>query len=163
MKTEIFTLGLYSEKTIGQGGFVVNNTARANITYQIDFNALFQGRENNYSKCRVRGTITTNNMAQTALDNTTGYIGVVGFSDTHRLGLNATYIMMLDPTNSNVTGTTGFYYFNGSAQQPYGSEINIPKNTTQIQVQFLAEDGNLLSIAIAQYFLMLQFELFNDE
>lgn len=162
MKREIFTLGLSSEKLLSQGGFAVNNTSRANITYQIDWNALFQGRENEYEKCYVRGALISNNMAQTSLDDVTGYLGVVGLSDTHRAGLNATYICLLNPDNSSATGTTGFYYYNGSLQQPYGSEINIPKNISQIQVQFLSETGNLLTIAIAQYFLVLQFELVKE-
>ena len=163
---EVFTLLLNSEKTIQQGGFVLDSTTNSDVQYQIDFDALFQGKNLEYKYAQLRGAIITEKVGVSPLPNTIGFISVVGFAQKNTLGTtSAPVVFSTLPSTDNFGGVNG-YYFPGFRSTLFTYEAyelcTIPQGIQNIRVQFTSlTDAIQAGGTIGNYNLVLQFELYN--
>jgi hypothetical protein len=166
--SEIFTLNLNTNVSISAGGFFISSTStKANSTFQVDFDALFQGRGHLYKKCRVKANLISNSQANSTISSTInevlGVINLIGLSSTHNLGINGILIGTTFPRSTGVTGTANSHYLvNNWFTNIYGAEIQVPTSKQNIGIQFIKNDGTLM-ISVPDYLLTLQFELFEKK
>lgn len=163
--SEVFILLLNSEKTIQNGGFVLNSDTNADVLYQIDFNALFQGKNFEYKYAQLRGQIVSEKVGVSPLPNAIGFISIVGFAQKNTLGTTAAPVVFSTLPSLDTVGGNG-YYFPGFRSTLFGYEAyelcTIPQGIQNIRVQFTSlTDAIQASGNIGNYNLVLQFELYN--
>jgi hypothetical protein len=166
--SEIFTLILNTAVPISAGGFFISSTStKANSTFQVDFDALFQGRGHLYKKCRVKPYFISNSQANSTISSNInevlGVVNLIGLSSTHNLGINGIMICTTFPRSTGIVGQANSHYLvNNWLTNIYGSEIQVPTSKQNIGIQFIKNDGSLM-ISIPDYLLTLQFELFEKK
>lgn len=162
MKKEVFTLTLTSS-----GRFMRDNSLNTRILYEVDFDALFQGRDVYYDSCAVRAEYQTNNNGTpaVALGTTTGYLTLEGLASNASLGMNGIYLVGLNPRNSNITNfSVGYYYFVSSLANANGTPMAIPKGVRQFYLTSRNEDGAVMAeMTGTGSACILQFELYNRD
>ncbi len=90
-------------------------------------------------------------------------INLIGLSSTHNLGINGIMIGTTFPRSTGVTGQASSHYLvNNWFTNIYGTEIQVPTSKQNIGIQFIKNDGTLM-ISVPDYFLTLQFELFEKK
>lgn len=164
MEREIFSLALTSDTTLPNGGFVLDNTNRSNVLYQVDFDSLFNGRNKMYKNCQVRCQIISTASTTTTIDTVSGALILQGLGSGNSLGINGYQLANMSPTNSNVSGTlTGFFYTVSTLAAANGTQITqVPEGVRQFRIVFNSVAGTLQATAsMPSYRLVLQFELYN--
>lgn len=166
MSKEVFTLNLISELSEQNGGFMINSTNNANILYEVDFDSLFNGRDKLYSKCQVRGSLISNGRGSGSLDDSTGFVILVGLGSNNSLGINGLHIVTTYPINKQEAGLSqfvGYSYATSTLQNPNGSQVSpIPTGIKQFRIQLYDPIQELLFNAnMPNYTLSLQFELYD--
>ena len=169
--SETFTLALISDKAVSDGGFMVNNSNLYNIKYQVDFDALFQGKNREYSKAQVRVQLITNtfNTNTTSFAKVIGGISLTGLTATNSLGTTGLFLTTYYPTNGTMTGlTNGGAYLNISTLSfRNGTQVNtIPTGVREFNVQFSSVGGTTQiklpgENDMPNYRMILQFELYD--
>jgi hypothetical protein len=162
MKKEVFTIILFSS-----GRFVVDATVNTRILYEVDFDALFQGRDVYYDSCAVRAEYQTNNNGSPAISigQSTGYLTIEGLASNASLGIEGVYLLSLIPTNSNITNfSVGYFYNNTSLQNINGTPMAIPKGVRRFYITSRADSGAIMpAMTGVGQMTLLQFELYNRD
>lgn len=161
---EVFTLLLGNQLTLSTGtGFALNNTNRAAVQYQVNFDSLFNGKNKLYKKCQVRTSIITDNVAVATLDKASGSIFATGLVSGNDLGTNGLFLMNYYPSNSNVSGSSTGYYLNKTVfNNANGTQMNaVPSGVQTFTVRFTNISSALQATAnVPDYRIALQFELY---
>lgn len=158
---EVFTLVLDSDEAY----FDQYSGAR----YEVNFDALFQGREKFYKRCAVRGNWITDRILETQLGNVVGFLEISGLLSGHLHGDSAYPLLILYPSPSmNFTGNpTQNIYETGtgelnSLENEHGIQtMSVPSGVRRFFVQETSVANNSISEYMAGYKLVLQFELYN--
>jgi hypothetical protein len=160
---EYYGLLLQNQLSVSQGGFCLDTTSNANAIFQVNFDALFQGRGNLFNKCQVRGRLVSDGLGETPVQNALGFVSIIGLPSSS-FGTNGTYILPLNPSPQTDAGDleqTGYYFSNSSMSNRNGTQVSIPTGIRQIQVQFRSVAGSLhVAGNIPDYSLYLEFELY---
>lgn len=163
--SETFTLALTSDKSVQNGGFMINDSDKYNIQYQVNFDALFQGKNREYSKAQVRIQFISNLiLANTSYSSTLGSLQLTGLTSVNSLGANGLYLSIYYPTNGNMTGLSGGPYYNISTLSfKNGTQVaTIPTGIREFNVLFTTIGGlKQTGIAPPNYRMVLQFELYD--
>lgn len=165
MSKEVFTLNLISELSEANGGFMIDSTNNSNILYEVDFDALFNGKNKFYSKCQLRGSLISNGRGPGDLSDSTGFIILVGLGSINSLGINGIHVCTTYPINKSEAGLSqfvGYSYAASTIQNPNGTQILIPNGIRQFRIQYYDPIQELLFNAnMPNYSLILQFELYD--
>lgn len=160
---EYFGLLLQNQLSISDGGFCLDTTSNANAVYQVDFDALFQGRGKLYNKAQVRARLISDGEGQTPIENAIGTLSILGLPSVG-LGTQGTYIMGLTPspqTDAGDTTATGYYYNLSSMNNKNGTQVGVPSGIQVIRVQCRSVLGTILAPGnMPDYSLYLEFELY---
>lgn len=162
--SQVFSLVLSSDVSVSSGGFMIDNTSRANIKYQVNFDALFEGVDRKYSKCQVRAQILAQNVTSSAINNATGMLILSGLGQGNSLGVQGIQLLTMVPSAASASGvSTGYYYNVNSLVQSNGQQMTqIPKGTQNFSVIFMSiADTVQASANIGTYKLLIQFELYD--
>lgn len=163
---EVFTLVLCNQLTIDGGtGFALNTSNKASISYQVNFDALFNGKQKLYKKCQVRTAIISSFVAATALPNAIGSVSAVGLASGNDLGTNGLFLMNYIPSNANASGSSTGYYFNTNVLTNLnGTQMSqVPRGVQTFSINFTNISGALQATGnVPDYRLNLQFELYDD-
>jgi hypothetical protein len=161
---EVFTLILSNQLDLTINGFALNATNKASVVYQVDFNALFNGKDKMYNKCQLRMALMTNNLAASSIALATGSILITGLASGNNLGTNGLFVANYTPANANASGSsTGYYLPTNALLNTNGTQMNqIPTGIRQFNVNFVNLSGALQPSAnIPDYRMVLQFELYD--
>jgi hypothetical protein len=161
---EVFTLILCNQLDFTTNGFAVNATNKASVLYQVDFGALFNGKDKMYNKCQLRASLMTNNVAAAGLSLATGSIIITGLASGNDLGTNGLFITNYTPSNANASGSsTGYYLPTNALLNTNGTQMNqVPSGIRQFNVNFVNLNGALQPTAnVPDYRMVLQFELYD--
>lgn len=164
MSNQVFTLVLSSDVSVSNGGFMIDNTSRANVKYQVNFDSLFENVDKKYSKCQIRAQILSQNVASSAINNATGMLILSGLGQGNSLGINGMQLLTMSPSGAGASGvSTGYFYNVNSLVQTNGQQMTqIPKGTQNFAVQFMSIVDTLQASAnIGAYKLLIQFELYD--
>ena len=160
---EVFTIILCNQLDLTTNGFAVNATNKASVLYQVDFGALFNGKDKMYSKCQLRISLMTNNLASANLSLASGSIMITGLASGNDLGTNGLFVANYTPSNANASGSsTGYYLPTNGLTTTTGTQMNqIPSGVRQFNVNFVNLNGALQPTAnVPDYRMVLQFELY---
>lgn len=143
----------------------IDKTNLANVSWFVNWNDLFKDANQNgkYSHCRLRYQLISLTSANLTVANATGYLTLSGVSTNNQSSaVSSTILGMVTPSLSPA-GTTN-YYFNMGTLQEQGINVNIPQDNSQISVRFYNDDAMSLMVSgnLAEYTLLLQFELYNE-
>lgn len=163
---EVFTLLLISSR---DGTVDPNNSA--SVSYMVNFDSLFQGREKLYKRCIVRSNWTTGGITATTVNNTVGVLEIQGLFSGNLLGDSSHPLLFIYPFNSASAGTGGFYFQTTSnfntvplmgLNTAVGVETTIPSGIRRFLINELSVVGNSLSTYTTDYSVIIQFELYNE-
>jgi hypothetical protein len=161
---EVFTLILSNQLDLTTNGFALNATNKASVLYQVDFGALFNGKDKMYKKCQLRMALMTNNLSASSIALSTGSILITGLASGNDLGVNGLFVANYAPSNATASGSgsTGYYLPTNTLLNTNGTQMNqIPTGIRQFNVNFLNLSGALQPTAnIPDYRMVLQFELY---
>lgn len=164
---EAFTLLLSSTKSITDGGFMLDNTNKANVKYQVNFDALFQNRDKLYKRCQVRGQMISMLVPPSSSINSMGYFELQELGTKNTLGLVSLPITQYISLGRLASGD-GVFGHSNNPQYNYldnleGIELDeIPVGGKNFSIQYKNVLDNIQPDAdIGDYTLLLQFELFN--
>jgi len=166
MTREVFTLQLISELTVANGGFALDTTNNSDILYQVDFDSLFNGIDKKYSKCQVRGSLVSNGRGAGDLNDSVGFVILVGLGSNNSLGINGLHICTTSPLNKAESGQSqfiGYSYATSTLMHSNGSQVSpIPSGIMQFRIQYYdAIQEILFNANMPNYSLSLQFELYD--
>jgi len=164
---EAFTLLLLSTKSVSQGGFMLDNSSDSNTQYQVNFDALFQGRDKLYKRCNLRAQMISMLVPPSSSINSMGYLEIQRLGTKNTLGLIALPITQYISLGRLASSDTVFGHSN-NPQYNYlenidGVELDeIPVGSRNFAIQYKNVLGNIQPSAdIGDYSMLLQFELFN--
>jgi len=179
---KIYTL--YLNSNTGFPNLIPTTTGNNNnVFWNVDWDSLFNRENYIYKNCRVRFRMLGENN-NTSTQSTDGPIGILvanfGQNFTGKnapnviLGIveqnrSASYLISGSPAVGNWSNT-GTYMTAETFTDAYGQQIDVPKGLTQFNLQIWKDgygvptDTNYTLIdnnSTVQYFILLQFELFN--
>lgn len=166
--SETFTLNLTTLASFSNRGFFIqSNSAKSNAEYQVDFDSLFQGRADQFKRCRVRASLISNSQTNASItsdiNEILGTVVLNGLSSIYSQGINGILLGITFPRTTSVTGQVGSHWIlNNWLQNTYGIEITIPRGKLNIGIQFLKLSGSLMT-SVPDYLITLQFELFDKK
>ena len=172
---------------------IIKNTDKANTSWNVDFDSLFNRDNYNYRNCRLRYKLVSQESASVDAAANTGLLAINGLSSRY-ISKN-TNMLPLDiyaPTMRYIgTGTTPSTITTSTTPQTVsqpaalftvrgqivldtmattGVDINVPYGMSEINPQFwqygFGANGNadnILQTLIPEYMLLLQFELYNPK
>ena len=165
----IYTLYLSTMITAQAGVFnnlvPIDKSNLGNVSWFVNWNDLFKDVNQNgkYSHCRLRYQLISLTSANLTVANATGYLTISGISTNNQSSAVSSTILGLVTPSLSPAGSTNYYYNIGSLEQ-HGININIPSGNSQISVRFYNDDAISLMASgnLAEYNLLLQFELYNE-
>jgi len=162
-----FTLWLSTLITSPTSNYVVpiDKSNLSNVSWRIDFDNLFKGRQKDYKYCRVRFFLMgeTFTAAVTPANDWTNYCGYLTFSTPSNFQsdtTNGTILGLTYPQDCPITGT-GVHCMFSSTMSEAGIDINIPLGVQQVNVQLISWITNQFISTMQNYSLLLNFELYN--
>lgn len=162
--SEVYGLLLSNSLTPNSGGFRISpDSNKASATYQIDFDALFQGRGHLFNKAQIRGQFITNSITYVDIATATGTVSIVGLANND-LGNHGAYICPLFPEYPKFGSpdASGIYFNVSTLDNVQGTVVSVPSGVRPIQVALRSVIGALLPNGdIPDYNLYLQFELYD--
>jgi len=167
MYMPVFTLWLSTHITTPASNYVVpvNKSNLANVSWRVDFDNLFKGKQNEYNFCRVRFTVigdlfAASSPASTDWSNYTGYLSISLPTSFQADIVNGTILGLIYPEDSPVTGT-GVHCILNSTMGNIGADLIIPSGVQQMNVAFMSWLTNQPIATMQNYSLLLAFELYN--
>ena len=165
----IFTLWLSTQITTPSSNYVVpiNKTNLANVSWRVDFNNLFKGKQNDYKFCRVRyfligETFAASTPASNDWTNYTGYLALSLPNTFQGDTTNGTILGLTSPTDCPITGT-GIHCMLSTTMSDYGVDIITPTGVQQMNVMLMSWVNNQPIATMQNYSLQLSFELYNQD
>ena len=162
-----FTLWLSTLITSPTSNYVVpiDKTNLSNVSWRIDFDNLFKGKQKDYKFCRVRYFLMGESFAAAtpASSDWTNYSGYLTFSTPSSFQsdtTNGTILGLTYPQDCPITGT-GVHCMLSSTMSEAGIDINIPSGVSQVNVQLISWTTNQVISTMQNYSLLLNFELYN--
>lgn len=167
--SEVFTLYL---QTNNQDNTATTNpitpidvSNRSNITWNIDFDNLFnlKNKNNQYKFCRVRYHLTTNRFPLGSLgyDDGLGYLACNLRTDNSLITCNNTILGLVYLQPINIVGFTDLCYVSNTLEEK-GVDIIIPQGTQYFTLSFFNLTNTFISnINTNGYQILIQFELYN--
>ena len=163
----VFTLWLSTQITSPTSSYVVpiDKSNLANVSWRVDFDNLFKGKEKEYKFCRVRFNLIGETFAAATppssdWTNYCGYLSVSLPSSFQSDIVNGTILGLIYPQDCPITGTSVHCMFNNTMTD-IGSDINIPTGVQQMNVALMSWITNQPITTMQQYSLMLAFDLYN--
>lgn len=162
---EVFTLLLNSTKSIEQGGFMLDDSYNANVKFQVNFDALFQKRNELYKRCQIRAQMISMLVPPSQSIACFGFLDLMGLGTKNTLGCISLPISQYIALGRLASSDSVF----GHSNNPFynylenyeGIELDeIPLGGKNFSIQFKNVLGNV-SGDVGDYTLLLQFELFN--
>lgn len=171
---KIYTL--YLNSNTGFNG-LISNSNYCNVSWNVDWDSLFNRENYNYKNCRLRFRMVGENNA-TSIQTTDGNVGVlVGNFGQGYTGKNVPYVVLgaIDlkrsaSYSSAVWTNTGTYIDINTMSDAHAQQIDMPKGLNALNLQLwkngygvLSDTENVLldSSSTIQYYIIFQFELFN--
>jgi len=145
---------------------LLNNTDKANVTWQVDFDSLFNRENYNYKNCRLRYKLVSDPATNTSHINNKGVLAINGLSSRYT-SKNTPYLVLdnLIPVASSTHG-----WFDITTMAEVGVDIVVPYGLSTINPQLWdngfgsTTTGNaVLQTFTANYTLVLSFELYNPK
>ena len=161
---EVFTLYLHSNST---RGYVLDNNELGAVTYQVNWDNLFQRRNLLYKSCYVRMRLQgKTDIAKSSVTNATGIVSLIGISSNRTSGneIPGLIIAPLTFSNSNALSTveTGYYLNTSTTDCLSPAQTSPPQGQTPFTVFMAQEDGSMMvSANLSAYSITLFFELFD--
>jgi hypothetical protein len=145
---------------------LISNGDKANVSWQVDFDSLFNRENYNYKNCRLRYKLVSDPATNTTHINNKGVLVVSGLSS--RYTSKNTSGLVLDniiPFESTMHG-----WFDITTMSDVGVDITVPYGLSIINPQLWdsgfgsTTTGNtVLQTFTAHYTLVLSFELYNHK
>jgi hypothetical protein len=172
---------------------ILANSDKANTSWLVDYDSLFNRDNYNYKNCRLRYKLISQPSGSIDATANTGVLAINGLSsryvskNTHMLPLDIIVPKMTYTGTGTVAGTiTGTAPSQTTSQTPAlftvrgqliadtiattGIDIDMPFGMTTLNPQFwqigFGSNGNadnILQTLVSEYVLMLQFELYNPK
>jgi hypothetical protein len=133
-----------------------------NITWRVNYDDLFNGRQELFEFCRVRYQLVNGSITGLTLNDNQGYISANFPTDFNAQTTNGCILGIIAcQENPIVAGTPGVFIVEG--QNDIGVDIN-HKQLTGVQplnIQWINSSGNPMNIFTQNYSIELMFEFYN--
>jgi len=166
MRVYTLYLSTYNSVPANNGVVSIDKSNIANASWMIDWDGLFKGDQNKFSRCNLRFHLITNSWAGTGtnFDNFSAPVSCNLPSMYHSATSTGTTLAIVHPETVRTGGSTHCINFS-TLQNAYGVDINVPTGVSQFTFTFNANDTFAVSTipsVLTGYILLLQFELSND-
>lgn len=159
---ETYTLQL-SSGTGNPAASLARNLPYANInnvTWRVDYDNLFKGRQSLFEFCRVRFQLINGGGTYTT-DGQQGYISASLPTSFNAQTTNGCILGLVTPKLNPISLTDGVFIVNG--QNDIGVDINHEQLTgvQPLNIQWIKTDGSLITGLANAYIMELMFEFYN--
>jgi hypothetical protein len=140
----------------------LDQSNRGNVTWQINFRALFGNDFRRFKRCSVRAELISKVWSPADNNDTVAYSGVLTMS------LPSTYsastvrgipLMLVSPMYATAADANRAYYHVSTMDNAHGVDINMPSDNQYFNLQFVNIDTFQTMTNTPDYQILLQFEL----
>lgn len=143
---------------------LLDNSNKASVSWNVDYDSLFNRENYNYKNCRLRYKLVSDantNISHVANNGVLAISGLGSINSSKNISIG-----VLDPIVPTIGSTHG--WFNLSTMDEVGIDISMPYGLSVINPQFwdsgFGANGNaVLQTMTSQYSLVLSFELYNHK
>lgn len=163
---EIYTLNLMTTTSATKDNsyiYPIENSNLSNVTWLVDFDNLFKGRQQYFKYCRTRYYLQSlNNTAGYTWNDNLGYISVNLATDFNAETTNGTILGLIYARSSQMTGFVSPVY-SVDAKNDIGVDINISQLTgiQTFNIKIVEANGDLVAFGTNNYTIELTFEFYN--
>lgn len=147
----------------------VNNTNIANVSWNVNWDALFNNQQHLYKFCKVRYHFVTKAKLDTSLwDTYLGYLSCNLASNFNASSSSGTVLGLLNYNfrvgyNTISGAETEYSIFDVNTFNTAGINVNIPSGVSVLNIQMMNDDSySFFNLHQEHYQILFQFELYNE-
>ncbi len=140
----------------------LDQSNRGNVTWQINFRALFGNDFRRFKRCSVRAHLISKNWAPASNNDTVAYSGVLTMSLPSTFSASTVRgipLMLVNPILTTAFDANQAYYNVSTMDNAHGVDINMPSDNQYFNLQFVNIDTFATMTNTPDYQILLQFEL----
>jgi len=160
---ETYSLLLQSSATASAQNLVrpFPYTNKNNVTWRVNYDQLFNGRQELFEFCRVRFQLVEGSNVGSTLNQNQGYISASFSTDFNAQTTNGCILGLIVAQENTIGGTDGVFIANG--QNDVGVDINHKQliGVQPLTIQWINSSGDGMSGITQDYSLEIMFEFYN--